>query len=69
MTTVDANPAPVEQLWVTPDGTACLLSTCDSPPIYSVSLVRDTEVLRERRLFGRSAAQMVADSWSEAVRK
>jgi hypothetical protein len=52
-----------ECLWTAPDGTACLLTTCEVPPSFVVSLVRDARVLRERRLYGRASAQMVADSW------
>jgi hypothetical protein len=64
-------PAPVpverkaERLWTAADGTICVLATCDTPPIYSVSLIRNTEVLRERRLYGRASAQMLAQGWKE----
>jgi hypothetical protein len=56
----------VEQLWAAPDGTACFLATCDTPPMYSVTLVRDTKVLRERRLYGHATARMVAEDWCDA---
>jgi len=59
----------VERLLTAPDGTTCVLVTCDAPPRYSVTLVRDEQVLRERRLYGRASAQMVAEGWSEATRK
>ncbi len=52
-----------EQLWTAADGTICILSTCDAPPLYSVALVRDAQVLRERRLYGRASAQVVAQGW------
>lgn len=55
-----------ERLWTASDGTTCILSTCDTPPIYSVSLIRDTQVLRERRLYGLASAQMLAQGWREA---
>jgi hypothetical protein len=42
-----------------------MLVTCDVPPRYSVTLVRDEQILRERRLYGRASAQMVAEGWSE----
>ena len=61
-------PGQVERLWTTSDGTMCILVTSETPPMYAVSLVRDTVVLRERRLYGRSSAQMVADSWSDVAR-
>jgi len=55
----------VERLWTAPDGTTCMLVTCDAPPRYSVTRVRDEQVLRERRLYGLASAQMVAEGWSE----
>lgn len=55
-----------ERLWTAPDGTICLLSTCQEPPMYSISLVRGNEVLRERRLYGRASADMLAHGWSES---
>ncbi len=54
-----------ERLWTAADGTTCILATCDTPPIYSVSLIRDTQVLRERRLYGLASAQMLAQGWKE----
>jgi hypothetical protein len=56
----------VERLWTASDGTICMIVTCDVPPCYSVTLVRDERVVRERRLYGRASAQMVAQGWSEA---
>jgi hypothetical protein len=55
-----------ERLWTAADGTVCILSTCDTPPFYSVTLVRDAQVLRERRLYGRASAQMLAQGWRDA---
>lgn len=55
-----------EQLWTAADGTVCILATCDTPPFYSVALIRDEQVLRERRLYGRASAQMLAQGWREA---
>jgi hypothetical protein len=55
-----------ERLWTGSDGTVCILAMCDTPPMYSVSLVRDAQVLRERRLYGRASAQMVAQGWKDA---
>jgi hypothetical protein len=57
----------VERLWTASDGTTCMLVTCDAPPRYSVTLVRDERVVRERRLYGRASAQMVAEGWSEFI--
>lgn len=54
-----------ERLWTAPDGTVCILSMCDTAPKYAVSLVRDTQVLRERRLYGRASAQMLAQGWRD----
>jgi len=56
-----------ERLWTAPDGTTCILATCDTPPVYLVSLIRDSQVLRERRLYGLASAQMLAQGWKEAV--
>lgn len=59
----------VERLWTAADGTTCLLVTSEKPPMYSVSLVRDDVVLRERRLYGRSSAEVVAQGWSLGTRR
>lgn len=56
-----------ERLWTAADGTICLLATCDTPPMYLVSLVRDARVLRERRLYGRASAQVVAQGWKQGL--
>ena len=63
---IHATPNHVERLWTAPDGTACMLITCDEAPRYSVTLVRDERIVRERRLYGRASAQMVAEGWSES---
>lgn len=55
----------VERLWTAPDGTVCLLATSHEPPFYSISLVRDEEVVRERRVYGLASAQMIALGWRE----
>jgi len=55
----------VERLWTAADGTTCMLVTGDAPPRYSVTLVRDERIVRERRLYGRASAQMVAEGWCE----
>jgi hypothetical protein len=55
-----------ERLWTASDGTVCVLSTCATPPMYVVSLVRNTQVLRERRLYGLASAKMLAQGWREA---
>jgi hypothetical protein len=55
----------IERLWTASDGTMCMLVTGDAPPRYSVTLVRDERIVRERRLYGRASAQMVAEGWSE----
>ena len=56
---------PSEQLWAAPDGTVCLLSTCEAPPYYLISLIRNAQVLRERRLYGLASAQMLAQGWRD----
>ena len=55
----------VERLWTASDGTTGVLVTGDVPPRFAVTLVRDEQVVRERRLYGRASAQMVAEGWSE----
>lgn len=59
----------VERLWTAPDGTMCILSTCDAPPLYSIALVRDAKVLRELRLYTRATAQMLAAGWGELAKR
>lgn len=58
----------VERLWTAADGTMCILITCKTAPMYAVTLVRDAVVVRERRLYGRASAEMVAAGWSESAR-
>ena len=55
----------VERLWTLPDGTVCVLVTGKTPPYYSVSLIRDEQIVRERRLYGRASAQIVAQGWKD----
>ncbi len=66
MTSEIDEPGHVERLWTAADGTVCILSTCQEPPMYSVSLVRGARVIRELRFYGRATAQMFAQGWSEA---
>ena len=37
-----------------------------TPPMYTVTLVRDGQVVRERRLYGRASAEMVAEGWCQS---
>ena len=60
-------PVSVERLWTAADGTVCLLSTSVEPPMYAIAMVRGAQVLRERRLYARATAQMVAQSWAESA--
>jgi hypothetical protein len=57
----------VERLWTSADGTVCLLATCDAPPLYAVSLVRNEKVVRECRFYGDASARMVAQSWEASL--
>ena len=68
MTTI-TKPDHTERLWTAADGTTCILVTCETPPMYAVTLVRDAVVLRERRLYGRASAEMVAAGWCESSKK
>ena len=54
-----------ERLWTAEDGTTCLLVTSARAPMYTITLVRNEKVLQERRLYGRSSAQMIAQSWND----
>jgi hypothetical protein len=56
-----------ERLWTAADGTVCILATCDAPPLYLISLIRDAQIVRERRLYGRASAQMLAQGWRETA--
>jgi hypothetical protein len=67
VSTPASEPGTVERLWTGADGAICLLSTCEEPPMYVVSLVRGTEVLRECRLYGRATAEMLAEGWCEST--
>jgi hypothetical protein len=58
---------PVQRLWSAPDGTVCLLAIHETPPMYSITIVRGQDVLRERRLYDRASAQMMAEGWSEGT--
>jgi hypothetical protein len=55
----------IERLWTAPDGTVCLLAISAQPPMYSISMVRGAQVLRERTFYGRATAQMMAQGWGE----
>jgi hypothetical protein len=59
----------IECLWRASDGTICVLERCNVPPLFSVSLVRDAQVLQQKRLYGQAAAMMVAQTWKEKAVK
>lgn len=52
-----------ERLWSLGDGTTCVLDECDGPPRYEISILRDSKVLRQRRLYGKASAQVLAEDW------
>jgi hypothetical protein len=54
-----------ERLWTAADGTVCILITSHEPPYYAIALVRDEQIVRERRLYGLASAHMIADGWRE----
>ena len=56
---------PPERLWSAPDGTMCILEEHDTPPMYTISLIRDDEVVQQQRLFAKATAEMVALSWRQ----
>jgi hypothetical protein len=55
----------VERLWTAPDGTVCLLATSTEPPMYSISMVRGAQVLRERSFYSHATARMMAQGWND----
>ena len=59
--------SPVQRVWSAPDGTVCLLAVHDTPPMYAITIVRGQDVVRERRLYDRASAQMLAEGWNEAA--
>ena len=67
MSAPDDKPGVVERLWTAADGTVCLLSTTVDPPMYAISMVRGAQVIRERRLYARATAQMVAQGWADGA--
>jgi hypothetical protein len=60
------NSGGVERLWTAPDGTVCLLATGTEPPMYSVSIVRGAQVLRERSFYSHATARMMAQGWNDS---
>jgi hypothetical protein len=54
-----------ERLWSAPDGTICILEEQDTAPVYTISLVRNAEILRQQRLFAKATAEMMALSWRQ----
>ena len=56
-----------EQLWTLGDGTMCVIAECDGPPRYAISLVRNAQVLRQRRVYGRAAARVLAENWRQSA--
>jgi hypothetical protein len=53
----------VERLWVTSDGTICLLVERPEEPCFEVCVVRGEDVLRQNRLYARRSAQMLSETW------
>lgn len=53
----------VERTWTAPDGARCILVIRNTPPMYTVTLIRNDQVVRERRLYGRASAEMLAEGW------
>lgn len=56
-----------ERLWSAPDGTTCILEEHDTPPIYTISLIRDAEVVQQQRLFAKATAEMMALGWRQRM--
>jgi hypothetical protein len=56
-----------EQLWTSRDGTICVIAECDGPPRYAISLVRNAQILRQQRVYGRAAARVLAENWRQSA--
>ncbi len=56
-----------ERLWSMADGTMCVLTACEAPPRYAVSLVRNGQVLRQKRVYGEAAARVLAEDGRQSV--
>jgi hypothetical protein len=56
----------VERTWTAPDGTRCILVISQTPPMYTVTLIRHDQVIRERSLYGRASAEMLAEGWCQS---
>ncbi len=61
----NTNTRDIERLWTTPDGTVCLLAVHEKPPMYSITIVRGQEIVRERRLYERASARMMGLGWND----
>jgi hypothetical protein len=61
--------SPPERLWSTADGTECILEEQDTAPMYTVSLIRNDEVVRQQRLFTKATAEMMALGWRQRTNK
>jgi hypothetical protein len=55
----------IERLWTLGDGTMCILTECEGPPRYAISLVRNASLLRHQRVYGRAAARVLAENWCQ----
>ena len=56
-----------EQLWTLGDGTMCVITECDGPPRYAISLVRNAQVLRQQRVYGQATARVLAENWRQTA--
>lgn len=54
-------------MWAFGDGTECLLIEREQAPRYEICVRRGDSVLLQHRLFARTTAQMVADTWRRTV--
>jgi hypothetical protein len=60
---MDSSTLNVERLWTMQDGTICLLVEREDAPRYEIRVVRGEDVLRQKRMYARGSAQMLADTW------
>ena len=60
-------PRSVQPMWAFGDGTVCLLIEREQAPCYEICVRRGDNVLLQHRLFARTTAQMVAETWRRTV--
>jgi hypothetical protein len=57
----------VKPMWTLGDGTVCVLAECDQAPRFAISLVRNAQILRQRRVYAEASARVLAENWRVAI--